>query len=177
MLAGKGSASAVHAAQKSLEMLMMRIVTKTDDTEGQKITNPVGSWTPSNSWNKSAAEFHCFPHLFRGKWQRCCESSCRVVWFWPDQYYGFNSLPAPSSSSAPEECRRIFLMVICLLCDGWRWSSAPGPTLTLSWSWQGKVSGAYQNTGLHDGFNIYLPSVLMDCGQCRHYSSVHSGFY
>ncbi len=74
------------------------------DIWGQKTQSPlVRERHPKAEINKSQTEGIWLFFLFwRRAWPRCCESSCRIVWFWLDCCYGFNRvLPLPTRHCSP----------------------------------------------------------------------------
>lgn len=96
------------------------------DIRGQRTQSPlVRERHPKAEINKSQTGgiwlFIFFLHVFwRRAWPRCCESSCRIVWFWLSCCYGFNRvLPLPAWH--------------CLPCSGGMQTGLSQGSLSLIW--------------------------------------------
>lgn len=89
----------------------MKILRKTNTTSGAKehkapwYVNAIQrlKWINPRLEEFDFFFFFFFPSRFwRRAWPRCCESSCRIVWFWLSCCYGFNRvLPLPAWHCSP----------------------------------------------------------------------------
>lgn len=113
---------------EELENLMKILRKNKYNIRGQRTQSPlVRERHPKTEINKSQTggiwlffffSFSLFS-FWRRVWPRCCESSCRIVWFWLDRCYGFNRvLPLPARH--------------CSLCSGGMQTGLQGD-LSLMW--------------------------------------------